>query len=72
MLVFPKISQTLTCFPAVTQACLELCYYSNATPESFVNLASEMFLQLQHSGDFPVSGVRQNCSMLAAFLLFLF
>ena len=57
MLVFAEISQTLACFPAVTWACLELHYYGNAMPESFADLASNMFLQLQHSGDFSVTSL---------------
>ncbi|KAM6126857.1 LOW QUALITY PROTEIN: pantetheinase-like [Pterocles gutturalis] len=48
MLVFDEISQTPACFPAVTGAWLELHYCSNATPESFSDLAGAAFLQLQH------------------------
>lgn len=68
VLVLAEISQTLACFPAATRACLELHCYSNATPESFADLAGDVFLQLQPSGDFPTGGTRQNCSMLAALL----
>lgn len=53
MLVSAEISQS--CFSSGTQACLELCYYSNAMPDFFVYLVSNMFLQLQHSGDFSVT-----------------
>lgn len=55
MLVLAEISQTLACFPAVTGACLELRYCSNATPESFADLAGDVFLWLQHSSDFSVT-----------------
>lgn len=43
-------------------------YFSNAGPEHSVNLASNAFLQLQHSGDFSVGGVTmgQDCSMPGA------
>lgn len=42
-------------------------------PESFADLPGEVFLrQLQRSGDFWVSGVRQNYSMLAALLPLMF
>lgn len=55
VLVSAEISQT--CFPSGTQACLELCYYSSAMPDFFVYLVSNMFLQLQHRGDFSVTSL---------------
>ncbi|KAM6432664.1 LOW QUALITY PROTEIN: pantetheinase-like [Rhynochetos jubatus] len=51
MLIFAEISQTPACSPAVTPACLELRYYSDAAPESSAGLAGAVFLQLQHRAD---------------------